>query len=143
MAKYPCNLTEAVEGQAIVSCQRKPICPFMLVVAGSFLTALLAAKQGKNKLKIAHQLLSSVAFMHAQVPIVLPPSFSLFPQNLSIVSHFSHCVWHQGFMHRDIKGENVMLTDTMEPVLIDLSLAKPVSPLRDHSWVNHAPERLF
>ena len=70
MPKYPCNLTEAVEGKAV----------------------------GKNKLKIAHGLLSSVAYMHAQ-----------------------------GFMHRDIKGDNVMLTDDMEPVLIDLSLAKPLS----------------
>ena len=69
MPKYPCNLTEAVQGKAI----------------------------GKNKLKISHMLLSSIAYMHAQ-----------------------------GFMHRDIKGDNVMLTDDMEPVLIDLSLAKPV-----------------
>lgn len=77
MAKYPCNLTEATEGKAI----------------------------GKNKLKIAHQLLSAVAYMHAQ-----------------------------GFMHRDIKGDNVMLTDTMEPVLIDLSLAKPA--LRDSAMTH-------
>jgi serine/threonine protein kinase len=77
MAKYPCNLTEAVEGKAV----------------------------GKNKLKIAHLLLSSVAYMHAQ-----------------------------GFMHRDIKGDNVMLTDAMEPVLIDLSLAKPV--LRDSAMTH-------
>ena len=69
MPKYPCNLTDAVKGNAV----------------------------GKNKLKISHMLLSSVAYMHAQ-----------------------------GFMHRDIKGDNVMLTDNMEPVLIDLSLAKPV-----------------
>ena len=70
MHKYPCNLTDAVQGKAV----------------------------GKNKLKIAHGLLSSVAYMHAQ-----------------------------GFMHRDIKGDNIMLTDDMSPVLIDLSIAKPVS----------------
>jgi serine/threonine protein kinase len=50
---------------------------------------------GKNKLKVTHGLLSAVAYVHAQ-----------------------------GFMHRDIKGDNVMLTDEMVPILIDFSLTK-------------------
>ena len=67
MPKLSMNLTDATEGNAL----------------------------GKNKLKVAHGLLSAIAYCHAQ-----------------------------GFMHRDIKGDNVMLTDALDPVLIDFSLAK-------------------
>ena len=73
MPKLPLNLTEATIGKAL----------------------------GKNKLKIAHGLLSAIAFVHMQ-----------------------------GFMHRDIKGDNVMLTDEMQPVLIDFSIAKPCGALQ-------------
>ena len=67
MPKFTMNLTNAIEGKAL----------------------------GKNKLKIAHGLLSALDYCHTQ-----------------------------GFMHRDIKGDNVMLTETMDPILIDFSLAK-------------------
>jgi len=49
------------------------------------------------KVAIAHGLLSAVAFLH-----------------------------DNGILHRDIKSDNILLSPSMEPILIDFSLAKPI-----------------
>jgi serine/threonine protein kinase len=55
-------------------------------------------KSPKGRVRFSHKLLSAVAFLH-----------------------------DNGIMHRDIKGDNIMLTKSGDPVLIDFSLAKFVT----------------
>merc|ERR1711972_281474 len=62
------------------------------------------------QLRVARGLLSAVAFLHAS-----------------------------GTMHRDIKPGNVMLTDELEPVLIDFSLAKVELKLESAVAESRAP----
>lgn len=38
--------------------------------------------------------------------------------------HALHYLHTQGIMHRDLKSDNIMLTESLQPVLIDFSLAK-------------------
>lgn len=59
-------------------------------------------KKRAQKVLFAHKLLSALAFLH-----------------------------DNGIMHRDIKGDNIMLTDDLSPVLIDFSLAKFVGHHHD------------
>eukprot|EP01052_Picozoa_sp_SAG31_P009591 SAG31_NODE_507_length_14746_cov_5.682119_4_plen_439_part_00 len=75
------------------------ICMVMPKLSCNLLDATVGKAIGgrKQEIKIAHGLLSAVAFIHAN-----------------------------GLIHRDIKGDNIMLTDNMDPVLIDFSLAKPI-----------------
>mmetsp|Transcript_9283 Transcript_9283/g.14087 ORF Transcript_9283/g.14087 Transcript_9283/m.14087 type:complete len:441 (-) Transcript_9283:117-1439(-) len=68
MPKMSCNLCKAIEGKALTA---------------------------KQKIGVAHGLLSAVAFLHAN-----------------------------DFIHRDIKTENVLLDGDMRPVLADFSLTK-------------------
>lgn len=87
MPNYTCSLRDALSGGA------------------------LAATKG-SQVRVAHGLLSAVAFMHACKS-----------------------------MHRDIKPGNVMLTDSMEPILIDFSLAKIEIPQAEEREPRTAKEK--
>lgn len=55
-------------------------------------------KSPKGRVRFAHKLLCAVAFLH-----------------------------DNGIMHRDIKGDNIMITNSGDPVLIDFSLSKYIA----------------